>query len=103
MAVPIEFVLASYATRRRDTWRYDAAMSAPTSLPFTGDPDADQLIATETTAPAAQQRAQLAEIAGIGGGNRLFKLPRERSSQYKIEIQLAVSTEHLSISGNQPH
>jgi uncharacterized HhH-GPD family protein len=52
MAVPIDLVTAILAGR--DPWRYDAAMTAPTSpptsLPFTGDPEADRLIATDPLA-----------------------------------------------------
>ena len=50
MAIPIDLVTATVTARERDAWRYDAAMTAPTSLPFTGDPDADQLIATDPLA-----------------------------------------------------
>src|SRR5215218_9696957 len=46
----MDLVISTLAARVREASRYDAAMSAPASLPFTGDPDADQLIATDPLA-----------------------------------------------------
>ena len=50
MAIPIDLVTWTVPRPRRTAWRYDGAMTAPTSLPFTGDPEADNLIATEPLA-----------------------------------------------------
>jgi len=46
----MDLVISTLVARERDASRYDAAMTAPASLPFTGDPDADQLIATDPLA-----------------------------------------------------
>jgi uncharacterized HhH-GPD family protein len=50
VALPMELVLSTVAARKREASRYDGAMTAPASLPFTGDPDADRLIATDPLA-----------------------------------------------------
>ena len=50
MAIPIDLVTWTVPRPRPSAWRYDAAMTAPTSLPFTGDPEADRLIATDPLA-----------------------------------------------------
>ena len=50
MAIPIELVAWTPSRPEASGWRYDAVMTAPTSLPFTGDPDADRLIAAEPLA-----------------------------------------------------
>jgi uncharacterized HhH-GPD family protein len=50
MAIPIDLVTSPFTRPHPGSWRYDAPMTAPTSLPFTGDPDADRLIATEPLA-----------------------------------------------------
>ena len=42
--------MSTVAARERETPRYDDPMTAPASLPFTGDPDADRLIATDPLA-----------------------------------------------------
>jgi uncharacterized HhH-GPD family protein len=50
VAIPIDLVTWTVPRPRGRAWRYDAAMTAPTSLPFTGDPEADNLIATDPLA-----------------------------------------------------
>ena len=50
MAIPIELVAWTPSRPEASGWRYDAVMTAPTSLPFTGDPDADRLIAADPLA-----------------------------------------------------
>jgi uncharacterized HhH-GPD family protein len=50
VALPIDLVPSRVDAPDRDPWRYDAVMTAPSSLPFTGDPDADSLLASEPLA-----------------------------------------------------
>jgi uncharacterized HhH-GPD family protein len=50
VAIPIDLVAWTPSRPAPSAWRYDAVMTAPTSLPFTGDPDADRLIAAEPLA-----------------------------------------------------